>query len=105
MSGDLAQEVVNSTPVSAAAPLGGAFGTIGEASRTGLVPSTLAIRELKTTARLGMVAFLIPATLIGFVGIDPAVVFHEGSTLVANALRLLAYRKRGTTTAAPTNVP
>ena len=43
---------------------------------------------------LGMVAFLVPATLIGFVGIGPAVVFHEGSTLVvvANALRLLAYR-------------
>ena len=43
---------------------------------------------------LGMVAFLIPATIIGYVGIGPAVVFHEGSTLivVANALRLLAYR-------------
>ena len=45
---------------------------------------------------LGMVAFLVPATIVGFVGIGPAVVFHEGSTLVvvANALRLLAYRKR-----------
>lgn len=45
---------------------------------------------------LGMVVFLIPATLVGFVGIGPAVVFHEGSTLVvvANALRLLAYRNR-----------
>ena len=45
---------------------------------------------------LGMVAFLIPATIVGFVGIGPAVVFHEGSTLVvvANALRLLAYRGR-----------
>ncbi len=44
---------------------------------------------------LGMVAFLIPATLFGFVGIGPAVVFHEGSTLVvvANALRLLAYQR------------
>lgn len=43
---------------------------------------------------LGMVVLLVPATLIGFVGIGPAVVFHEGSTLVvvANALRLLAYR-------------
>ena len=49
---------------------------------------------------LGMVAFLIPATLLGFVGIGPAVVLHEGSTLivVANALRLLAYR-------APTTPP
>jgi len=45
---------------------------------------------------LGMVAFLIPATIVGFVGIGPAVVFHEGSTLVvvANALRLLRYRSR-----------
>ena len=53
---------------------------------------------------LGMVAFLIPATIIGFVGIGPAVVFHEGSTLVvvANALRLLAYRKREATATAPT---
>ena len=47
---------------------------------------------------LGMVAFLIPATIVGFVGIGPAVVFHEGSTLVvvANALRLLAYRGSAT---------
>ncbi|REJ79705.1 MAG: heavy metal translocating P-type ATPase [Acidobacteria bacterium] len=45
-------------------------------------------------ASLGMVAFLIPATLFGFAGIGLAVVLHEGSTLivVANALRLLAYR-------------
>ena len=45
---------------------------------------------------LGMVAFLIPATLLGGVGIGPAVMLHEGSTLVvvANALRLLAYRTR-----------
>jgi Cd2+/Zn2+-exporting ATPase len=43
-------------------------------------------------ASLGMVAFLIPATIVGMpMGI--AVLFHEGSTLlvVANALRLLAY--------------
>ena len=41
------------------------------------------------------------ATIVGFVGIGPAVVLHEGSTLVvvANALRLLAYRKRGTNAA------
>jgi Cd2+/Zn2+-exporting ATPase len=41
---------------------------------------------------LGMVAFLIPATIFGL-GIGPAVALHEGSTLVVvfNALRLLAY--------------
>jgi Zn2+/Cd2+-exporting ATPase len=44
-------------------------------------------------ASLGMVAFLIPATLFGLAGIGWAVLLHEGSTLVvvANALRLLAY--------------
>ncbi|MEZ4698468.1 MAG: heavy metal translocating P-type ATPase [Rhodothermales bacterium] len=43
---------------------------------------------------LGMVAFLIPATLFGL-GIGPAVALHEGSTLVVvvNALRLLAYAR------------
>ena len=42
---------------------------------------------------LGMVAFLIPATLLGM-DIGPAVALHEGSTLVVvfNALRLLAFR-------------
>ena len=45
-------------------------------------------------ASLGMVAFLIPATLFGFAGIGVAVALHEGSTLlvVGNALRLLAYK-------------
>lgn len=44
-------------------------------------------------ASLGMVAFLIPATVFGIAGIGVAVVLHEGSTLlvVANALRLLAF--------------
>ena len=44
---------------------------------------------------LGMVAVLIPSTLFGL-DLGLAVVFHEGSTLVvvANALRLLAYRER-----------
>lgn len=42
---------------------------------------------------LGMVAFLVPATVFGL-GIGPAVALHEGSTLIVvfNALRLLAYR-------------
>ena len=56
---------------------------------------------------LGMVAFLIPATIVGYVGIGPAVVFHEGSTLVvvANALRLLAYRTRTTSTSTSKEIP
>ena len=42
---------------------------------------------------LGMVAVLMPATIMGL-GLGPAVALHEGSTLlvVFNALRLLAYR-------------
>ena len=44
-------------------------------------------------ASLGMVALLIPATIFGM-RMGVAVLFHEGSTLlvVANALRLLAFR-------------
>ena len=45
---------------------------------------------------LGIVALLIPATLTGLAGIGPAVIVHEGSTLVVvfNALRLLGYPER-----------
>ncbi len=51
-------------------------------------------------ASLGMVAFLIPATMFSLAGIGAAVALHEGSTLlvVANALRLLAYKDGGLTT-------
>lgn len=44
---------------------------------------------------LGMVAFLVPATVLGL-RMGPAVLFHEGSTLlvVFNALRLLAYQEK-----------
>lgn len=50
-------------------------------------------------ASLGIVAILIPATITGTIGIGLAVLIHEGSTLlvVANALRLLAYREPKTT--------
>lgn len=43
---------------------------------------------------LGIVAILIPLTILGITSIGPAVIIHEGSTLlvVANALRLLAYK-------------
>lgn len=44
---------------------------------------------------LGMVIILIPLTITGYASIGPAVIGHEGSTLVVvfNALRLLAYKK------------
>jgi Cd2+/Zn2+-exporting ATPase len=47
-------------------------------------------------ASLGMVAILVPATVFDLAGIGAAVALHEGSTLlvVANALRLLAFRDR-----------
>jgi Cd2+/Zn2+-exporting ATPase len=43
---------------------------------------------------LGVVAILIPLTILGIATIGPAVIAHEGSTLVVvfNALRLLAYK-------------
>ncbi len=60
----------------------------------GLSRASRRIIQQNLVASLGMVAFLIPATLFGFAGIGIAVVLHEGSTLlvVLNALRLLAYR-------------
>ena len=45
---------------------------------------------------LGMIVFLIPASLFGFAEMGLAVLLHEGSTIVVvfNALRLLAYRNK-----------
>ncbi|MCJ8167614.1 heavy metal translocating P-type ATPase [Pontibacter sp. E15-1] len=45
---------------------------------------------------LGIVALLIPSTILGLANIGVAVLIHEGSTLlvVFNALRLLAYKKK-----------
>jgi|SRR5690625_220528 len=59
----------------------------------GLSRKTRGIIRQNLWMSLGMVAFLVPATIVGL-GIGPAVALHEGSTLVVvfNALRLLAYR-------------
>ena len=59
----------------------------------GLSRKTRGIIRQNLWMSLGMVAFLVPATIFGL-GIGPAVALHEGSTLVVvfNALRLLAYR-------------
>ena len=45
---------------------------------------------------MGVVALLVPATILDFTNIGLAVIFHEGSTLVVvlNALRLLAYDEK-----------
>ena len=61
----------------------------------GLSRQTRRIVRQNLWASLGMVALLVPATIFGM-RMGVAVLFHEGSTLlvVANALRLLAYRSR-----------
>ena len=58
----------------------------------GLSRSTSRIIKQNLWVSLGVVAVLIPATIMGL-NIGTAVIFHEGSTLlvVINALRLLVY--------------
>jgi len=59
----------------------------------GLSRQTSRIIRQNLWISLGMVAFLVPATIIGL-RLGPAVLLHEGSTLlvVLNALRLLGYQ-------------
>jgi len=63
----------------------------------GLSRRTRSVIRQNVYLSLGIVALLVPATVFGL-GIGPAVVVHEGSTLVVvfNALRLLAWRGGGT---------
>tara|TARA_R110002167_G_scaffold23281_4_gene82723 strand:+ start:4605 stop:6578 length:1974 start_codon:yes stop_codon:yes gene_type:complete len=61
----------------------------------GLSRKAISIIRQNLWISLGMVAILITATILDWVNIGVAVVFHEGSTLlvVLNALRLLVYKK------------
>lgn len=61
----------------------------------GLSRSAKKIIRQNLVISLGVVAMLVPLTILGVASIGPAVMAHEGSTLVVvfNALRLLAYKK------------
>ena len=60
----------------------------------GLSKKARSIIKQNLIISMGMVVVLVPLTLLGYASMGPAIIGHEGSTLIVvfNALRLLAYK-------------